>query len=218
MNSMIKKFSFFALLILLVGAMGLTYQHLTTSEATIPPPPLNNLTSDGIYMDMASWEADHNPEGIASYIEVIVIAKIIHIEKAKWNTVDGKRPADWAFFNVHEVAIYTPFSFEVKKVIKGDITSGETHQFAVIGGTVGADVLDANNVDIYGDLQVGDEALLFLGKSRGNMAYIGAYTYGDALRIEGKQIVAGCKQSRISTECRNTFNLITYLSRVEQAK
>ncbi|MCE7982577.1 MAG: hypothetical protein DYG89_15435 [Caldilinea sp. CFX5] len=72
--------------------------------------------------------------------EAVVIVKVSKIHPSRWNSVDGKRPANPFDFN-HPSYIYTLANMEVQEVLRGAMEPGEVLTISMNGGQVGNDRL-----------------------------------------------------------------------------
>jgi len=179
---------------------------------------LSSGASNPIIVQVDGFQGSHRPEEVLAFSDLVVLAKVTQIGEARWNTPDGLRPTDWRPGLEATWMIYTPFMFETVKTLKGEVAQGFTSQFAAIGGKVGGDQVEVSDFGLYSDLTVGDQAILFLGTSTGNMVNVAPYTYGDALRVDGPQATADCQGSRVVKDCRVVFNLPDVLARITTAK
>lgn len=182
----------------------------------------NQLSVSGsvpIRVEVAAYPSLHRPEEALPFADLVVLAELTQINESRWNTADGLRPADWRPGLELTWMIYTPFSFRTVRVLKGGVADGLTSQFAVVGGQVGDDrVSVGESFDLYSDVAIGDQVLLFLRTSTGNMVNIAPYVYVDALRIDNDKATADCHGSRIVTDCRVAFNLTEVLAKIASAK
>jgi len=187
-------------------AKGSDSKEIFSTSASVP---------QGINIKMDGMQSNHAPEEILPHVDLVVEATITKIDMSRWNTPDGNRPLNWTFEKLSEARIYTPYQFRIEKVLKGSIDVGTVSSFAVIGGTVGPDTIDASHsADIYGDLQMGDKALLFLKSTTGNMVHVSPFGYGDALRIEDDKVVAGCAGGRSQDACRVIFDMKNVMTKI----
>lgn len=143
------------------------------AEINIPPDAPYEVYADG-------GDAFRVPsESSALSSEAVVIAKVSKIHSARWNSVDGKRPAN-PFDFAHPSYIYTLVDIEVQEVLKGTSKPGEVLTIFMNGGQVGNDWLVVNSY-LY-KFSEGD--VLFL--------YTGAITVdvpGNYWRIDEKYII-----------------------------
>lgn len=170
-------------------------------------------------MEVAGYPSLHRPEEALPFADLVVLAEITQINEPRWNTADGLRPADWRPGLELTWMIYTPFSFRTAQVLKGGVAEGSSSRFAVVGGQVGDDrVSVGESFDLYSDVTIGDQALLFLRTSTGNMMNVAPYVYVDALRIDNNKATADCYGSRIATDCRVAFSFSEVLAKIASAK
>jgi hypothetical protein len=193
---------------------------MVTSQIYIFPfqPIRKQLSASGsvpIWIELAGYPSLHRPEEALPFADLVVLAEITQINEARWNTADGLRPADWRPGLELTWMIYTPFKFRTVQVLKGGVADGLTSQFAVVGGQVGDDrVSVGESFDLYSHVVSGDQVLLFLRTSTGNMVNVAPYVYVDALRIDNDKATADCRGSRMVTDCRVVFNLTEVLAKI----
>lgn len=86
--------------------------------------------------------ADHftDSKSAALMSHTIVIAKVRTIHPSRWNSSDGKRPANPFDFD-HPSYIYTQVDIEVQEILQGTAKSGEILPIFMNGGRVGDDML-----------------------------------------------------------------------------
>jgi len=180
-------------------------------SSTQPTSTQASSGGGGMNMEMSFFPGTHRPEESEPLSQFVVVAEILEIGAARWNTPDGLRPPNWEF-NSESITtwlIYTPVTFSIVEKYKGD-TVINTSQFAIVGGQVGEDKLeiDPNELGFYSDVSVGDKVVLFLGQATGNMLNVAPYTYLDVLRVENNgKVTAGCNGSREVEKCRAVFTL-----------
>lgn len=75
-----------------------------------------------VYTDAGFRVTDSKSSALRS--EVVVIAKVSKIHPSRWNSVDGKRPAN-PFDFAHPSYIYTLVDIEVQEALKGTSKPGE---------------------------------------------------------------------------------------------
>lgn len=202
--------------LLVISAIVVAQFHIASSKRTNKNSP--PYISNPIIVQVDGFPGSHRPEEIIAFSDLVVLAKITEIGEARWNTADGLRPADWRPGLEATWMIYTPFTFETVKTLKGDTAKGFVSQFAAVGGKAGDDQVEVSDFGLYSDLAIGDQVILFLRTSTGNMVNVAPYTYGDALRIDGTQATADCGGSRAAIDCRVIFSLPDVLARVTSSQ
>ncbi|MBI3242851.1 MAG: hypothetical protein HYZ49_11210 [Chloroflexi bacterium] len=201
---------------MMVAKYAFPFHQARNPEADNQTP--TSFDNNAIRIQMSSFPGSHRPEEILPFADLVVLAEITQIGPARWNTTDGLRPDDWRPGLEATWMIYTPFTFETVKTLKGTAAKGFISQFAAVGGKAGDDQVEVSDFGLYSDLAVGDQVILFLGTSTGNMINVAPYTYGDALRIDGTQATADCGGSREVKDCRVAFSLSDVLARVTSSQ
>lgn len=182
---------------------------------------MTEVISDAHRVEVVGWLGSHRPEEALPYADLVVLAEITQVNDARWNTPDGLKPSQWehtAEF-ISRWLIYTPFEFKIIKVLKGDAPDQAVSEFAVLGGRVGDDIVDANEpINLYSDVAIGDQMILFLGQSTSDLVTVAPYTYVDALRVDHNKATVDCRGSRAADDCRVAFELSDVLAKIEASK
>ncbi len=185
------------------------------------PEPVSASTNKPIRLDALGYPSSHRPEEALPFADLVVLAEITGIGKARWSTTDGLRPAEWQH-NPKSIAkwmIYTPFAFKTTEVLKGNVTNELVPEFAALGGQVGDDWIDTSEIiNLYVDINVGDKIVLFLARATGDVANVAPYAYVDALRVEDGKASADCRGSRSANDCRVSFELSDVLTKIAAAQ
>ncbi len=194
---------------------------LSLMQRQIPRPNGQSTEITPIHYEVVGWPASHRPEEALPYADLVVLAEITQINDARWNTPDGLKPSKWehtAEF-IPRWLIYTPFEFKIIEVLKGNAPDQAVSEFAVLGGRVGDDIVDANEpINLYSDVEIGDQMILFLGQSTSDLITVAPYTYVDALRVDHDKATADCRGSRAAEDCRVAFELSEVLAKIEASK
>lgn len=224
---MMKKRNLIPLGIGLVCAF-VAYQLFAVSPGFFPfrrrassPDNVSDSTGEPTRLDVVGYPSSHRPEEALPFADLVVIAEITEIGKARWSTPDGLRPAEWQHNpeSISKWMIYTPFAFETIEVLKGNVADTLTSQFAAVGGQVGDDRVDAGEmISLYTDIGVGNQMVLFLRRAAGDLSNVAPYVYVDALRVDDDKATADCQGSRSAKDCRVSFELSDVLTKVETAR
>lgn len=181
------------------------------------PEPVSASANKPIRLDALGYPSSHRPEEALPFADLVVLAEITGIGKARWNTTDGLRPAEWQH-NPKSIAkwmIYTPFAFKTIEVLKGNVTDELAPEFAALGGQVEDDWIDTSEIiNLYADINVGDKMVLFLTRATGDVANVAPYAYVDALRVDDGKASADCRGSRSAKDCRVSFELSDVLTKI----
>lgn len=185
------------------------------------PEPVSDSTGEPIRIDVVGYPSSHRPEEALPFADLVVVAEITEIGKARWSSADGLRPAEWQH-NPESIAkwtIYTPFAFKTIEVLKGNVTGELASEFAALGGQVEDDRVDTSEIiNLYTDINVGDKMVLFLSRATGDLANVAPYAYVDALRVDDGKATADCQGSRSAEDCRVSFELSDVLTKVKAAR
>jgi hypothetical protein len=112
-------------------------------EDTEPPAPESTEGCGGLTRSIEFLPFD--TKSLASYGWGFVVADVVGLERASFNTSDGMRPDDFGAPNKAPIndstTIYTPVSVVVSASLSGKASSGPS-QFLIEGGTVGCFTMD----------------------------------------------------------------------------
>lgn len=138
-----------------------TLERSSYPEAANTDEPANSTgVEEPITSSMSASLPALNHMELNNYSDTIVIGTVKEILLSKWNTADGKRPANTDEAFSPSCLIYTDVVISIDEYLKNPLSSEEI-TVRVEGGTVGNDALTAEDEP---SLETGEKVLLYLVK------------------------------------------------------
>lgn len=153
---------------------------LINSTAPVPPTVGSDEALGMTSVTSAAWPSEVlDISFLDKYSESVVIGRVIEILPSRWDTPDGKKPADIML----DFSIYTDVIIKVDKIVKGSTPA--ILVVRTMGGQVGDDLMFAEDEASF---ELGENVLLFLTRE-GTHYRITGWEYGKFSITDDNQAV-----------------------------